>query len=99
MNIILQTNRYMLFDAKGNFLNIKNSDFNKILSISKSLKQPNLICELIEFKNICVRYIHQPNNIIFNDKDHFKAVEAIIDFNITPNQIPTFEPIPEICLN
>ena len=91
-------NRFALYDAKGNFMNVINNSFHQILSISKSLKQPNLICELIGINEYIVRYVHIPNNIILNKKDHYKAVELIIQYNITPNYV-NFEPIPEIYLN
>lgn len=95
----MKTNRFMAFNAKGDFLGVCDSNFNTMIDYADNQNEPTIITEFVNFDTDVVRYISNPNNDILNYLDHPTVLEAIDKFNIIPNHRPMFELIPELCFN
>ena len=95
----MKTNRFMAFDAKGDFFGVCGSNFNALVDYADNQKQPIIISEFVNFDTDVPRYISNPNNDILNYLQHPKVLEVIDKFNIIPNHRPMFELIPELCFN
>ena len=95
----MKTNRFMLFNAKGDFTGVSDSNFNNLIDYVNEKDEILLVSEFIGFNTEIVRYIHNPNDIMLNYVNHPKVLEAIDKFNIKPNHMPMFELIPELNFN